>query len=138
MAGALVMILAGCAGAPDRPPAIVIDRTACARCGMLVSEARFAAASRTGAEAARIFDDIGCLVADQRESKRPADRFWFHDAGSGEWIAGPPSFIQSTSIRTPMGGGILAFGGLDDAKQAARRQHDAVITSLSDLIEGGR
>src|SRR5215204_3815382 len=57
---ALALVVA-CSARPSGPPEIVVDRTACSHCGMLISEPLYAAAFQvTGAEA-RVFDDIGCL-----------------------------------------------------------------------------
>lgn len=133
MVGVLVAVLAGCNRAVVGPPAIVIDRTACARCGMLVSEVRYAAAAEIDG-APRIFDDIGCLLHDLQASTRPPGRLWFHDAVTGEWIDTPPAFIRATSIRTPMGGGILAFSSIEAARAAAAERRASLIASTDALL----
>jgi copper chaperone NosL len=130
---------AACASASAGPPEIVIDRTACAQCGMLISERRYAAASRSGREEARVFDDIGCLLNDVRGSAHRPELLWFNDAETGQWIlpAAAPAFIRASSIRTPMGGGTLAFGTLDAARRAAARGGAALIPSTAILLAGG-
>lgn len=92
------------------PPEIVIDRTPCSHCGMLISEPIYAAAYRVAGSEARVFDDIGCLrEAARRESQKDV-RFWFHDASTGKWIDGEQAkFVTSPSVRTPMGSGTLAY-----------------------------
>ena len=91
------------------PPDIEVDRTACAHCRMLVSEPRFAAASRAGDADARVFDDIGCLLASTAGASGPM-QYWFQDAAGGGWIDGADAiFVRAATQRTPMSGGIVAF-----------------------------
>jgi hypothetical protein len=102
---------------------------------MLVSEAVFAAASQIDGEAARIFDDIGCLIADRRAGRvSEHERVWVHDAESGAWLDGSLAvFVRSRAVRTPMNGGVLAFGDLAPAERAARRQEGRILRSLDAL-----
>ena len=94
----------------DGPPEIVVDRTPCSHCGMLISEPLYAAAYQAPGADARVFDDIGCLRDAARREGRGALRIWFHDAADGRWIDGVEAvFVASPSIRTPMGGGMLAY-----------------------------
>ena len=121
------------------PPHIEVDRTACANCGMLISEPLFAAGYRTSGGEERVFDDIGCLLASaQRESNREAIRFWFHDASTGKWIDGQATtFVRVDRRRTPMSGGVVAYGQVAEAQRAALEQRGQVIRNLSDLLGGG-
>jgi copper chaperone NosL len=122
----------------DGPPAIEVDRTPCAHCGMLVSEPLFAAAYKVPGAHARIFDDIACLVKSaKREGDADALRFWFHDAATGYWIPGAnASFVKSARLRTPMSGGLVAYGELAAAQRGAIEHHGRVIPTLSDLMRG--
>jgi nitrous oxide reductase accessory protein NosL len=133
------LVLAGCSASADGPPGIVLDRTACARCSMLVSDVRFVAAYREPGAEPQVFDDIGCLRAAVRE--RPAlhgATFWFHDAGDGEWIAGRNiTFAASAAIQTPMGGGYLAFRDPAAAEREAAARHGRIIRSLETLLGDG-
>jgi nitrous oxide reductase accessory protein NosL len=118
------------------PPEILIDRTACSHCGMLISELAYAAAYQVRGSEARVFDDIGCLVKAAPKEPRTDVRFWFHDVSSLEWIAGErtAAFVASADIRTPMGGGILAYRDLAAARQAAGARRGEIMPSLSDLL----
>jgi len=132
---AALALTGGCRAAADGPPAIELDRTACSRCGMLVSETLFAAASRDQHGVVRVFDDIGCL----RKAHAPADAgsatFWFHDAQDREWIDGrQASFVASASLQTPMGGGFLAFRDRGVAEVEAVARHGRLLTSLDELL----
>lgn len=127
------MLLAACAARVGGPPEIVVDRTACSHCGMLISEPMYAAAAQAPGAAAWVFDDIGCLLAATPDVK-DGTRFWFHDAERGTWIDGEPAaFVRSRDIRSPMGGGILAFASHDAAVRAAAIYRGDVVTSLSAL-----
>jgi nitrous oxide reductase accessory protein NosL len=130
------LVLAGCSASADGPPDIALDRTACARCGMLVSDVRFAAAYRQEGAAPHVFDDIGCLRAAVQAN--PAHRtatFWFHDAVHGDWIPGRDiTFAASAAIQTPMGGGYLAFRDPAAAEREAAARQGRVIRSLEALF----
>ena len=131
----LATMTAGCAATADDAPEIVIDRSACSHCGMLISERLYAAAYQMHGRDARVFDDIGCLVAAARKESAGAARFWFHDAVAGTVIAGNGVvFVVSADIRTPMGGGILAYRDTATAAAAATRTRGEVVRSVSDLI----
>src|SRR5688500_20268697 len=100
------MLAVACGARSATPPEIVVDRTACHHCGMLISDRRYAAAVRT-AEGDRLFDDIGCLI-NALKGRAPDDAtFWFNDATSADWITGTPVFVASAAFRTPMSGGVL-------------------------------
>lgn len=102
---------------------------------MLVSERMFAAAYRTAAGEAKVFDDIGCLLAAARsEAGADALRFWFHDAPSRTWIEGPRAvFVHAPGLKTPMAGGMLAYAGAAAALEAAA-DGGRVIGSLDQLL----
>jgi copper chaperone NosL len=126
---------AACGVEADGPPEIHVDRTACSHCGMLISEPVYAAAFRARGSEARVFDDIGCLLqAVQKEPRADAIRFWFHDAASAAWIGEEAVLVSSTRLRTPMGGGLVAYRDRGAARESADRHHGDVINSLSDLL----
>lgn len=141
LATVLIALLASaCAGSRDDLPEIVVDRSACSHCGMLISELRFASAYRAGDGEAKLFDEIGCMVAAARQETSEAMKFWFRDADDGGWIEGGGAvFVSSPSIRTPMGGGVLAFRTGAAADAAASRYAGRVVRSLPELmaLKGG-
>lgn len=136
---ALLTIAAGiaCSARADGPPHLEEDRTACAHCGMLVSERMFAAAYGLEGRDARVFDDIGCLLeALRREDNAQAARFWFHDAATREWIDGGKAvFMRSPTLNTPMAGGMLAYADEAQARRAATEHGGRVIASLDALLK---
>jgi copper chaperone NosL len=110
-----VLPLLGCTDAGSAPT-IRLDQTACARCGMLVSELGGAAAYRATTGKVRAYDDLACLLAD-REAGVGADvepaAIWVYDQRDGRPLrATEAAFVLSRHLRTPMGGGFAAFGDL--------------------------
>lgn len=131
---AAAMTVSACSANPSGPPAIEIDRTACSHCGMLISEPLYAAAYQAQGTDARVFDDIECLRQAARQESGSLT-FWFHDAGDQAWIDGNAAvFVASPEIRTPMGGGLLAFRDRAAAERAAATHHGRVIHSVTDLL----
>ena len=103
---------------------------------MLVSEPIYAAAYRAPDSDPRVFDDIRCLLDAVRKEPRPEQiRFWFHDAATGVWVNGGDAlFVTSSALRTPMGGGVIAFRDRAAAREDAARRQGQVIESLDDLL----
>jgi copper chaperone NosL len=138
--GVALLSIAACQSKTDGPPRIVIDQTACSHCGMLVSEPLYAAAYQVAGSEPRVFDDIACMLARMRAdaidpTSSTGVRVWFHDANDGKWIDGGAVFVTSSSIRTPMGGGIIAFRDAAAAEQAAGRHKGQVVRSMPDLTK---
>jgi hypothetical protein len=105
---------------------------------MLISEPAYAAAYRAPGSESRVFDDIGCLLASARNETAPAAlTFWFHDAGTAGWIDGRHAvLVRAATIRTPMGGGLIAFRDRTAAADAAARYQGAMVGSVEDLLAG--
>jgi copper chaperone NosL len=135
-AAAAAVLTAACGVTAEGPPDIAVDRTPCAHCGMLISEPVYAAAYRTPQSESLVFDDIGCLLkAAAREPRADALRFWFHDAATAVWIDGTDAvFVSSRALRTPMGGGLVAYRDRAAAREAAVRQQGSVVPSLTELL----
>lgn len=88
------------------------DRDTCARCGMVISDRRFAAQLRGGPKnTAFKFDDIGCAATWCSEKlslhpwmNDPATRFWVAEFGSaGERWLDARSAHYAKGPRSPMG-----------------------------------
>lgn len=131
---AALVLSAACGRASDGPPQVAVDQTKCAHCGMLISERVYAAASRAEGEDAEAFDDIACML--DARAKGNADRLqmWVHDAATREWIdAREAVFVKSTNLRTPMGGGVIAFRDRSRAQAAATQHAGRIIASIGEL-----
>lgn len=105
-------LLAGACGGESgaEPPEIRYGEDVCDRCGMIISEARFAAAYVTEEGEARRFDDIGDLLAFDAERGEEVAAYWAHDYETAEWVRAEEAwYVRAESIDTPMGHGIVAF-----------------------------
>ena len=132
---ALALLSAMCSAKAAGPPEIVVDRTVCSHCGMLVSEPIYAAAYQVGGSEPRVFDDIGCLLDAARREATPPDRVWFQNAAGGGWLnTEQAAFVASPRIKTPMSGGVLAYPDVTAAQQAATAHGGEVLRSLPELL----
>ena len=132
---ALALLLAGCNAKAWGPPEIVVDKTACSHCGMLVSELVYAAAYQSPGQEPRVFDDIGCMLEALRRETASAKNVWVQDAGGAGWIdAGSATFVESAKVRTPMGGGVLAYTNAAVAEAAAAAREGEVVRSFQELM----
>jgi copper chaperone NosL len=116
----------------DGAPAIAYGRDRCEQCGMIIGDARFAAAARRGSTVRR-FDDIGCLIRHSGDALASGQmRGFVHDADAETWLdASRAWYVRTPAIRTPMNYGIAAYadGG------AARRAHpQAAVLAFADLV----
>lgn len=126
-----------CGLGADGPPLIEVDRTACAHCRMLVSDVAYAAAFQVAGAEARVFDDIGCMAAELRQAAGER-RVWVHDFGTGEWIDGAGAvFVHAAALRTPMGGGVIAFKTRAAAERSAGEKNGRVVASLAEVLASG-
>lgn len=127
---ALVAVsLSGCQASRERPPQIRYGRDRCAQCGMIISEARFAAAYLTREGTWRSFDDIGDMLAFSKAHREDVAVFWVHDYEGEAWLKADSAFlVKSSELHTPMGHGIVALGDRERAEQLARQVHGSVFT----------
>ena len=132
---AFALLVTACGAKVTGPPEILVDRTTCSHCGMLVSEPAYAAAFQADGEEPRVFDDIGCMLdALGRQTASPAN-VWVQDAAGGGWLdADEATFVASQRLRTPMGGGLLAYADAAAAQKAAGAHAGEVMRSLEQVM----
>jgi copper chaperone NosL len=95
----------------DTPPEIAYGEEVCEECGMIISEARFAAAYVTTDGDVRKFDDPGGMIDHHLRDQEDVAVFWLHDFDSAEWIRSENAvLLAAEEIQTPMGHGVVAFG----------------------------
>lgn len=136
--GGAALALAGCGGraSADEPPKISYGRDTCARCRMIVSDERYAAAL-TGKDAgAALFDDPGELVAFVQESGGlNGRRAWVHDYAAGAWLdATTAHFAADTEAMTPMATGVVAFAEQASA-EAFVTEHGGEVMSWESILQ---
>jgi copper chaperone NosL len=127
----LALACTGCPGdapRPDAPPDMRYGVDPCARCAMIVSEERFAAAYVTPEGEARRFDDLGCLTAHLVEQPEAVAEVWVHDDESRTWLRGSQAWYAHTeALMTPMGTGIVAVKDEAAARAVVARARGRVL-----------
>lgn len=134
---ALPFALVACGGenaSSDDPPAIKYGRDACKRCGMIISEERFASGIVDSKGNARVFDDAGEMVATVQDEGLGDQRVWVHGSPSLEWMdARDAWYVVTMDVPTPMGSGVFPFDTEADANAFAG-EHEGTVHSWDDLL----
>jgi nitrous oxide reductase accessory protein NosL len=128
----LPLVLVGCGGkgaSADDPPDIKLGRDSCDRCGMIISEERFASGIVDENGDALIFDDVGEMVATIQEEGLNKRRAWVHGHPSLEWMDARDAWYAVTmEIPTPMGSGVFPFDNEAEVQAYAADQNGMVYT----------
>ena len=129
---AFCLLLSACSpkSAEPQPPEIAYGQDMCDACGMIISDAKFAAATLlTSGEALR-FDDIVEMVTYHMDHPEAQVKAWFvHDYPSEAWLRGETAFfVLSDQLQTPMGGGVAAFEKKSEAEAFAVEKDGQVLT----------
>ncbi len=133
-----VFFLAACGGGADleNPPEIRYGEDICEQCGMIISEARYAAAYVTTAGDARLFDDVGGMLVYDVQNQEDVHIYWVHDFNTEKWIrADTAVYVLNNDLATPMGWGLAAFANAADAEQFMV-ENGGIVTTWNDLHEG--
>lgn len=133
VAAAATLTLPGCAeDDPTGPPEIYYGQSVCTRCGMIISDARFASATIVlddrGRPEAWLYDDIGDMLKHERDlaPERVLSR-WVHDYSTSEWVpAGDAVYLRSEQLRTPMASHLVALSN--------RASADALLDSMPGTV----
>lgn len=127
--GAATIVLSGCGNDKpgSGPPEITYGKAVCARCGMIISEERYAAG--LSGEPPQLFDDTGELVVTVQEQGLSGRKVWVHDYDTKAWIDGTTaSYAMLPDRRTPMGTGVIAFKERQAAEEFAAQNAGHVMT----------
>jgi copper chaperone NosL len=138
IAGALLtpFVLAGCGGqaASAGPPEIAYGRDTCARCGMIISDERFAAALTSESGEAILFDDVGEMLQTVAEESLGARLAWANDRNEKGWFdATKGVYVRGDAKTTPMGTGVVAFNTRDGA-EAFAAEFGGTVLSWNDAV----
>ena len=129
-----LVLAAGCnRQAPIGPPQVQYGQTECSQCGMTVNDEQYAAAlileQPTGERVAKIFDDIGCMLAFERESHdgKVLARY-VKDYETHAWLnADRAAYVKGAEIHSPMGYGLLAAADSAAAERLALSKSGKVV-----------
>ena len=130
---AALLMLASCrTAAPGDVPRISFGRDACARCGMLISEARFASGYVDGSGRTVAFDDVGELLAAAAVDTSISKAAFVPDVEEAELVRAESAFfVRIPSMATPMGTGMAAFKDRARAEAFAKQRGGAVVLDWS-------
>jgi copper chaperone NosL len=131
---AVTVAACGSASSPDDPPEIRYGVDVCTRCGMIISEERYAGGLVRADGETEIFDDIGEMIDVIQEEGVDERRIWVHDYESLEWLDGTLAiYVVSDEIMTPMGSGVVAFEERTDAEGFAA-QNDGEVMNWEAIV----
>jgi copper chaperone NosL len=135
LAVAVALAISACARSSGGPPEIHYGRDACARCGMIVSEERFASGYVAPGGETVAFDDLGEFLALVSMDSALAAKSYVHDAQDGRWLRATQAvFVKLPGLATPMGSGYAAFSSEAGAREFARRrgtQFEGAVVALA-------
>ncbi len=124
---------------PDAPPEITYGVSACADCGMIISDERYASATIVADERGRptplLFDDIGDqILHEANNADLQVLARWVHDHATLQWLRAETAFyVRSPALHTPMASGIAAFASRPAAEAAKGELSVGDIVTFGDL-----
>ena len=118
-----------------RPPELMIGSDVCEECGMVVSDARYAAATLIESGHTHKFDDLAEMFIFQAKHPEDVVRAWFvHDYETETWMRGETAFyVMSAEIHSPMGYGVVAFETQEAAEAFATGWKAVQIYTFDEL-----
>ncbi|MED3574958.1 nitrous oxide reductase accessory protein NosL [Cytobacillus praedii] len=117
MAGFL-LLLAGCQSKAAAPIEIKANEESCAECKMGIEELKSAAQIILKDGKPLLFDDIGCMITYLQQNSPKYQAAFIHDYQTKDWIDFDKStFVQNSSIESPMSYGIAGFDSEEKAAQ---------------------
>ncbi len=135
----LAVVLAGCAARkPLAPPDIRYGEDACDQCGMIISEARYAAGAVTVDGRSLRFDDVDDLLAWQTAHPGQMRAAWVHDFDTSTWLPVQNGrFVESARLHTPMGHALVAVATPDQARRLIDRYGGRRAAPHFSMNQGG-
>lgn len=140
--GAVAVIALSLSSPRSRPELkIVVGQERCSRCGMIVSDLRYAGGILVEGERQwRIYDDVGCLLLDYDELMKEGKAV--ESALVYDYLTMEPVPIDEANyvladvqrLKTPMGYGIVALRRADEAREVASK-FGGRIFSLREALE---
>lgn len=102
---------------PTGDPQVRYGKETCARCGMIISDERFAAAWRQQDGDETHFDDVGCMVAlSLTNTPGPGTAYYVRAFDADAWLDAPSAaYAVAPGIKSPMAYDIAAFASADTA-----------------------
>ncbi len=117
-------------------PVDIMDGDMCSFCRMAISEKRFATEFWNRDSVLAKFDDAACMMSYIQRGKGREDILaaFVMDYEARRWLKAENAwYVGSARIKTPMGGGIIAFEDKARAEAAASR-YEGQVVRFSDLF----
>ena len=132
----LLTVYGGCGDSNEKvPPTIIPGQDVCDNCYMLINEEKYAAAVTLINGEEKRFDDISCMLSYRHSNNEKIKYYWVYDYISDISLQAEKAFyVKSKKEITPMGGGIIAFGQREEAKNFADKENKAVI-NFKELVD---
>ena len=135
-----LLTVAGCnRQTPIGPPQVQYGQTDCSQCGMTINDEEYAAAlileTPSGERVAKVFDDIGCMLAFESESHEgKVLARYVKDYETHAWLdADRAVYVKGPEIHSPMGYSLLAAKSDAVAERLASSKSAKVV----DLTRAG-
>ena len=133
----LLLAVTACGGTASAAPAlpeIHYGSDICELCGMIISDAHYAAGYLTADGEDHIFDDIGNMVVSHLQKQAEVKAFFVHDYESQRWIrAETAHYVLSPKLLTPMLHGLAAFETPEKA-EALAAELDGKLLTFAELL----
>ncbi len=130
----IVLVLAiSCSDNPESGPVeIYYGEDICESCKMIISEKDFAAQYKLSTGKTVKFDDLGCMFHYMKgEDKAQISAVYVMDYDSKQWVDGESAYyVWTDNISTPMGHGVVALRGSQEAKELANKEKGKYLGSL--------
>lgn len=134
--GFVMMSFLGCeSSGGDGPPTLEMGKAECVACGMVINDARYAAAVKSGTGEVNGFDALECLIRHARRNTEEGDQIWLSDFYDSRMYPESQMTVVLADFPSPMGGGLAAFKDKSKAEEAATtRRGEAGL--LGDFVSG--
>jgi copper chaperone NosL len=130
----IILVLAiSCSDNPESGPVeIYYGEDICESCKMIISEKDFAAQYKLSTGKTVKFDDLGCMFHYMKgEDKAQISAVYVMDYDSKQWVDGESAYyVWTDNISTPMGHGVVALRGSQEAKELANKEKGKYLGSL--------
>ena len=127
-----MILVAGCGSAEatePTPPTVHYGEDICVACGMIISDARFAAAYVTADGTGHKFDEIGGMLTTYLAQPDEVAALFVHDYEDQSWLrAEAATYVFSQDLITPMAFGLVALASPDRAAALAQEVGGEVLS----------
>ena len=117
------------------PPAIHYGEDICEACGMIISDARYAAAYITADGEGRTFDEVAGMIITHLDKQEDVVAFFVHDYQTQDWIRGETAtYVLSSDLVTPMALGLIAFDSTTNATEFMTQSGSGQLFSFEEVL----